>query len=208
MPGSVIAAVATGVIGSAFADDHGAEGANDAARDATQMQTEIAADQWGKYKQIYEPLERKFVSDAEKADRPEAFKQAASDASAVVSTQFGRAKQRLARQPGMDPSTPGYQANLAGLELAQAATDSVEQNRARKGVEDTAFARKHTALSLGKGLDTSAAAGLSSAARTNAGLADMGWERGQQDAAAIGQIADEVVSAGSDWLKNRKKTGT
>ncbi len=196
--------------GSKLLGDGGAGKANKAAANATELQTQIEGDKWDRYKQIYEPLEREIVEDAQSFDSPEKYKEAAADASAVVSTQFGRARQRLQRAPGADPSTAGYQAQVAGLELAQAANDSVAQNTARQTVEDTGYARKHAALSLGKGLDSSAAAGLGSAARTNAGIAQMGMEQGRKDAENFGVLAEDLVTAGSDWLKNRKagNTGT
>ena len=59
--GSLVAGVASAAIGSAFADDYGAEDANNAAADASRVQSQIARDQWNRYKELYEPLERHMV---------------------------------------------------------------------------------------------------------------------------------------------------
>jgi hypothetical protein len=199
----VLAKAAVGLIGSKLAG-RDAKKSSTAATNATQLQTQIEQDKWNRYQEIYEPLERKFVADAQSADTPERYKTAAADASATVSSQFGQARRRLARQPGADPSTAGYQANMAGLDLAQAATGAVAQNEARRQVEDTALARQQTAISLGRGLDSSAAAGLGTVGRTNAGIAELRFARGRQDAESIGAVGEQIVTAGSDWLKNRR----
>lgn len=109
MAWAAVASAAVAVVGSKVVGDHGAGKANNTAANATELQTQIESDKWERYKEIYEPLERDFVADAANYGSPERYKEAAADASAVVSTQFGRARQRLARQPGADPSTAGYQ---------------------------------------------------------------------------------------------------
>lgn len=201
---AVIGAVAAPVIGSLLADDNGAEAANNAATDATMLQSQIARDQWERYKQIYAPLELAMVDEAQSYDSPENYARAAGEASATVSQQFSKARDRLARTPGVDPSSGAYQASLVGLDLAQAASDATQQNAARQKVKDTAYARKTDALSLGKNLPANASSMLSSSATNNLALAQAGQTQANNQAAAIGRITDRVFSSPtvSNWLGN------
>lgn len=205
--GAIVGAVATGVVGvvgSALADDNGAEGANDAAAESTRLQSEIAREQWDRYKEVYAPLELSMVDDATKADRPEEFVRAAGDASATVSSQFGKARARLERTPGLDPSSGAYQAGMTNLALQQAATDATAQNSARAGVKDQAYKKKMAAIGLGKGLDQTAASGLANAASANLAMANAGQQNANAQAGAVGRVMDRVFSSPttSNWLGN------
>jgi len=207
MPSSLIAPVAGAVFGSVLSDDNGAEGANNAAADANRLQAQIARDQWERYKTVYAPLEERMVKDAQNYDSAENYAKAAGDASATVSQQFGKAKDRLIRTPGLDPSTGAYQAGVAGLDLAQAATDATQQNAARQKVSDTAYARKTDALSLGKGLPAQASSMLATSANNNLGMANAAQSQSNAQAGAIGRVADRVFSSPStsNWLGNLGK---
>lgn len=200
---------------AAEANIQSAEASNKAA-EATALQTQIAQDQWNRYREIYEPLERKMVSEAQDYASPDNYAKAAGDASATVSDQFSKARDRLTRTPGLDPSSGAYQSSLVGLDLAQAANDATQQNLARKNVTDTAYARKQAALGVGKGLDSTASSGLGSAAggmaslagryasnaSYNSNLAQIGLQNANQQAAALGRVTDRVFSSPtvSNWL--------
>lgn len=162
------------------------------ATNAADLQQQIASEQWQKYNEIYDPLERTVVDEAKNYDSEAAYEQAAGDASATVSSQFGRARERFMRQPGLDPSSPAYANNLASLELAQAATDATQQNAARQRIKDTAFSRKTDALSLGKGLPASASATLGAATNSNLALANLGMNQAQQTNQQNGVISSAV----------------
>lgn len=198
----LVGTVGSAVVGSALADDYGAEGANDAAADSTRLQAQIARDQWNRYKEIYAPLEQKYVDEAMNYDSPENYSRAADEASTTTSSQFGKARDRLKRTPGLDPSSAGYSSAMVGLDLAQAATDSTQQNAARQRVRDTAYARKTDALSLGKGLPANAASTLSSVATQSLAQANAGYNRGAQEAQAYGNVINRVVNSGvnSGWF--------
>lgn len=202
--GAIVGGVAAAAAGSLLSDDNGAEGANNAAADANRLQTEIARDQWNRYKEIYAPLELSMVDEAQNYDTPENYARAAGDAAATVSSQFGKARDRLTRTPGLDPSSGAYQASVAGLDLAQAATDATQQNAARQKVKDTAYARKVDALSLGKNLPANASSMLATSANSNMNLAQMGLDQANRQAAGIGRIADRIFSSPStsNWLGN------
>lgn len=204
MSWAAVAAVAAPVVTSYLVDDNGAEGANDAAAAANRLQSEIARDQWNRYKEIYEPLERGMVEEAQNYDTPEQYAKAAGEASATVSSQFSKARDRISRTPGLDPSTAGAQATMAGLDLAQAANDATQQNAARQKVKDTAYARKTDALSLGKGLPANASSMLSTSANNNLSLAQAGMTQANNQSAAFGRVADRVFNSPStsNWLGN------
>ena len=156
---AAVAGAAISTIGGSLlnsGNSKSANKANNAAADATTLTAQIAGDQWDRYKQMYSPLEDQFVKDAQNYDSASRYQQAAGDASATVSQQFGKARDRLTRTPGLDPSSPAFTSQMAGLDLVQAATDATQQNVARKNVTDTAYARKTDALSLGKGLPAQA----------------------------------------------------
>ena len=209
MTWGMIGGAAVSVIGGPLlADDNGAEAANNAAAEANALQAQISRDQWNRYKEIYEPLERQMVDEAQDYASPENYAKAAGEASATVSQQFSKARDRLTRTPGLDPSSGAYQSSLVGLDLAQAANDATQQNLARKSVTDTAYSRKQSALALGKGLDATAASGLASSASSNLALAQAGNQQAGQQAAALGRITDRIISSPtvSNWLNGTSTT--
>lgn len=208
MSSAITAVVAGAVVSSALADDNGAEAANNSVADANALQAKISRDQWNRYKEIYEPLERQMVDEAQDYASPENYAKAAGEASATVSQQFSKARDRLTRTPGLDPSSGAYQSSLVGLDLAQAANDATQQNLARKNVTDTAYARKQSALGLGKGLDSTAASGMSSVASSNLSLANAMQRQSNAEAQAGGQLATGLVKATSNWLNGTNTTTT
>ena len=206
MSSAITAVVAGAVVSSALADDNGAEAANNSVADANALQAQISRDQWNRYKEIYEPLERQMVDEAQDYASPENYAKAAGEASATVSQQFGKARERLSRESGLDPSSAAYQSSLVGLDLAQAANDATQQNLARKGVTDTAYARKQSALGLGKGLDSTAASGMSNVASSNLSLANAMQRQSNAEAQAGGQLATGLVKTTSNWLNGTSTT--
>ncbi len=175
--------------------DNGAGDANSAAAYASNKQAQIAGEQWDRYKSTYAPLEDKMVADAQKYETPENFARAAGDASSTVSEQFGKARDRLTRTPGLDPSSGAYQSSVVGLDLAQAATDATQQNAARQGVKDRGYARKLDALSLGKGLPAQATGGFNAAAGNSLDQARYGTSVTNTQANALGNVANRAISA-------------
>lgn len=194
MSAAICASVAGAVVASALADDNGAEEANAAAADANRTQAQIANDQWQNYKKNYQPLENALVAEASNYDSPENYARAAGDASATNASEFGKVKEALARTPGLDPSSPAFQAGMTQLGLQQAASSAVTQNAARQGVADTAYARKLNAVSLGKGLPAQASAGLSSVASFNANMAANAQAQANQNAAGWGSLASRAFT--------------
>ncbi len=193
--------VATAAIGSAviggIASNSASRRAADAQRgasDAAALQSQIASEQWDKYQEIYDPLERSMVKEAQEYDSPGNYEIAAGDASATVSSQFGKARDRLTRTPGLDPSSPAAATGMIGLDLAQAATDATQQNAARMRVKDTAYARKTNALSLGKNLPANASTGAANAAGTMNNIAANQYGLATSQAQAAGRLTDRLLT--------------
>lgn len=207
MAWAVVAGAAVATVGGSLlnrSSSNAAARANNSAADAAQLQSQIALEQWDRYNEVYATLEDNLVRDAQNYDSPENYAKAAGDASATVSEQFGKARDRLSRTPGLDPSSGAYQSNLMGLELAQAATDATQQNAARQRVKDTAFARKTDALSLGKNLPAQASSALASSASTGLNLAQYNQNQANQTAGALGRVTDRIFNSPSmsNWLGN------
>lgn len=202
---AAITATVIGVAGSAYLSSKNQKATQqsvDKASYAANMQAEIAREQWDRYKQVYAPLEDRLVGEAQDYAKPWRFDAEASLAAANVNQQYDLARDRLQRTPGLDPSSGAYTAALAGLEMNRAASSAGAQNLARKQVEDTAYARKHTAVGLGKGLDTAASSALGGLANYHAGQAQQQQQQNMQYAGALGRVAERAVSglANSNWL--------
>lgn len=201
MTAAICASVAGAVVASALADDNGAEEANAAAADANRTQAQIANDQWNNYKKTYQPLENALVAEAANYDSPENYARAAGDAAATNASEFGKVKEALSRTPGLDPSSPAFQAGMTQLGLQQAASSAVTQNAARQGVADTAYQRKINAVGLGKGLPAQASAGLSSVANFNANMAANAQAQANQNAAGWGSLATRAFTGVANYAQ-------
>lgn len=195
MPWSaVVGAVASGVVGSVMGDSGGSSGGESSA-----MQAQIGKEQWDRYKTVYAPLEDKYVADAQEYGSPAQFDKVAGEANATNNAQFGKARQRLLRTPGLDPSSAAFATGMVNMDLAQAAAGANSQNAARDRLTDAAWARRTDALSLGKNLPAQASSTLGAAANNN--LTQSAYN--QQQANSQGRAIGGIVSKGFDaWGKS------
>lgn len=202
MTWGTIGGAVVSVIGGALLSDGGGGGGQASADAYSAMQAEIARDQWDRYKQVYAPLEDRLVGEAMDYGQPWRYDAAASQAAATVNQQYDKARQQMQRTPGLDPSSGAYTAALAGLEMNRAASSAGAQNLARKQVDDTAYARKHTAVGLGKGLDTAASSALGGLATYHAGQAQQQQQQNMQYASALGRVTERAINglSNSNWL--------
>lgn len=203
MPWAAAAALTSAVVGgiaSNRAANKAAE-ANQKAIEANAWQGQIAQDQYSDYKQSYRPLEHALITDAAQSDTPDAYQKAASKAQATVQSQMNLARERLARQPGLDPSSAAAQAAQAALTLQGAAIGAAEQNKAREMVKDKAWARKLDVAGLGKGLVTGASTGFANASAGAAALARNASVEAAQTASSTGAMVGGVMNGLSkvDW---------
>lgn len=185
MTWGAIGGAAVSVVGGALLNSGKGGGGGD------NLQGQIAADQWNRYKTMYSPLEERYIADAQNYDSAENYAKAAGQAQADVSSSFGKARDQLTRTPGLDTSSPAYTAALAGLDQAEAANSAVGQNAARQKVKDTAWSRRSDALNLGKGLQ----AGAISAANSSSLVGQQQYLNNMNSAGALGRITDRVISS-------------
>jgi hypothetical protein len=168
--------------------------ASQRAIDANAWQGQIALDQYDEYKNSYRPLEHQLVKQAQDYDTPQAYEQAAGKAQATVQDQIGLARERLARTPGLDPSSAAAHAANTNLELRGAALGAVEQNMARERVKDKAFARTLDVAGLGKGLIAGASSGLANASAGAEAIARSSNQQAAQTASGIGALVGGVAN--------------
>lgn len=195
---------AVGVISGAVAGNKAQKGADAAAAAQLQLQQQqqdIANEQWADYKSTYQPLEQAMVQDAQNFDTPEARDRAASEAQAATSQQIGLAQERLARTPGLDPTSGAAQAAQSKLALSGAALGAANQNAARTQVRDAAWARKMDALGLGKGLVTNATNGLANANASAGRIAATQQANATQQAS---NTASAITGLGNTFLNAYK----
>lgn len=145
-------------------------GQNEAAR----KMAEIAGEQWDRYKQVYAPIEDKYVTDAQNYDTPEQREKAAAAANADVTQGYDDQRSQQERQLasyGISPDSGKFAVVNDRLRGQEAAQEAAAQNNARQQVQNTGWARRTDALSLGKGLPASATAGLNASANAYNGAA-------------------------------------
>lgn len=196
-----IGAATVGAIASNSASKRASK-AMQGSSDAAALQAQIGAEQWDRYQELYGPLEEQYIKEAGEYGSPGRYARAAEEASATVGSQFGKARDRLSRTPGLDPSTPGFASSMVGLDIAQAAADATAQNAARRRVEDTAWARRSDALSLGKGLPAQASSALSSASNSLANIGSYQQNMANNQAAMAGSLVNRIFNppSTSRWL--------
>lgn len=176
-----------------------ASDAQEKAINANAWQGEIAKDQYNNYKTTYQPLEQKMVADATNYDTPAARNAAAAEAQAGVSSELGKAQERLSRTVGFDPTSAAAQAAQTNLALQGAALGATSQNAARKQVKDTAYGHQLDALGMGKGLVANATAGMAGAASSANGIAANAGRSANDQASAVGSLVGGLSKV--DWGK-------
>lgn len=201
MPATWVSAAA-GVIGAVSSmDAQDSRSSRDAG--SQQMQDMIAwqqamqsQQQWQRYLNTYSPLEDEYAAEARNTGSIANQNAAAAKAAAATSSAYATARERLAKNPGMNQSEQAYLQEANRINLGEAAASATNQNAARDKVIDTGNARMTDAISIGKGMPAQAASSLSSASATGAGLmaARMGASRDEYNAdmAGIGQFGKSV----------------
>lgn len=175
MPAGWVSA-AVGVVGAISADgaQDDAAAANKAAQQGQQMiqmeQLAMQKQQWQRYLDTYAPLEDEYAQEARNVGSIANQNAAAGKAAAANSSAYAQARERLAKNPGMNQSSQAYLQEANKINLADAAGSATSQNAAREGVINRGDARMTDAVSIGKGLPAQAASSLASAGATGSGL--------------------------------------
>jgi hypothetical protein len=167
----------------------------DKANAAADKMASMSKEMWNQYKETYLPLEQNIVEESRKWETPERYAKAAGEASADVSEAFGKARSRLDRTPGLDPSSGAYQSALTGLNLSQAANDATAQNAARNTIQNNALTVKTNALGLGKNLQAQSLEGYKGAGGIYSNMAGLQDDQNNRLAGAIGSGVGSVAGA-------------
>lgn len=152
-------------------------------------QAEMAREQWDRYKELYDPLERGLLSEAERGvDADKYIGRATTDVGQQFAMQRDATNRNMARY-GINPASGQFQGANRQLGIAEALGKSQAANTTRMAVDDANWGRKVDAMSLGKGLPAGASAGMSSAANSMAGAANTQMGMAQASGNNAGQWA-------------------
>jgi hypothetical protein len=159
----------------------------EAGLETSKLQNDIAADYWKQYKDVYQPLEKGIVADAEGYDTAARRDQESGAAQADVSKSFDAVRSNMQRQNmgyGIAPGQGRFDDSSLKMGIEQAKASAGAGTAARKGVETQGWARKLDAASLGRNLPSN------QATATQVGLAASGQASGATSAAGAGRRAD------------------
>ncbi len=170
-----------------------AKGANASAEE----QARIAREQWDVYKENYLPLEKELVEDARNYDTAERRDQAANSAMADQQREFDAAQAQMTGRlasMGLNPADGRFQSGMQSMAVTAAANKAGAGTLARRAVETEGYARRATAVGLGKGIPGQAQSGLAAAQQ---GLANSARMQSQNAANTAGGVAYLVNQAGN-----------
>ena len=151
--------------------------------DAMDLQMDYARRDRARFESVFQPMQDRFIREAEAYDTPERREAEAAramvDIQRQVEAQRTNADQRL-RSMGIDPSQVRSTSMANQMGVVTAANQALAGNNARTMIEDKGRALRADALNLGMGLPAQAAAGFAGAGNSGAGA---------MNAAAAGQGA-------------------
>jgi hypothetical protein len=132
-----------------------------------QLATQDRANQWAqedrdRYKTVFQPLEDKYVQDANNWDSQDRQAQVAAEASADVlnsASQQRAASKRSMAAMGVNPNSGRFAGIDRASELQTGLAAAGARNTARNQVRQQGMAMRADALNIGKGLPAQAAAG-------------------------------------------------
>lgn len=168
--------------------------------EAMNQQLGFAAEDRERWKTVFQPLQDKFIAEAEAYDTPERREAEAARASVDVQRQIeaqrNNADQRL-RSMGLDPSQVRSTSMANQIAIQGGASQALAANQSRQQTEDRGRALRADAIALGMGLPAQSAAGFAGAANSGsvAGAAGQGMQSG-----ISGQIA--ASGAGMGYRSN------
>lgn len=131
-----------------------------------QAESQAAAEDRQRYKDVFQPIEDQFVAKATGYDTPERREAEAARAIADVTQQFDASrKAALASLEGygIDPSMTRSQALDVGVRTAQGAVAAGAANNARRTIEDRGIELTGQAVNLGRGYPAQIAQGYQTA---------------------------------------------
>lgn len=148
-----------------------------------------------RYETTFQPVEDRFVADAEAYDSPERRDLMRGRARAQVAQDFDAQRQNSMRELesfGINPGAVRYAGLDIGVRTAQAATEAAAANQADLQTEDRGLALRREAIALGQRLP-----GQSQAEYSGAGQAGVS---GANTALATTASGANVMGTGSQWF--------
>lgn len=170
----VIASVAGSVVGGLLSKSGAdkASAAMDRQAAIAEGQLQLAREQWGRFKELYGPLEESIVEEAGRpADVEGARGRASNDVVQAFTKARGITKRNMARM-GVNPNSGAYGAAMGRQDIEMAKADAAARYAAGEGEKDRALARKMSAVQLGRGLPAAAMNGMSAAGRVFGNMAN------------------------------------
>lgn len=156
--------------------------------DAMNLQMGYAKEDRQRYKDVFLPMQDKFISEANAYDTPERREAEASrqmvDVQRQAEAQRNNADQRL-RSMGIDPSQFRSASLINQMGVATAANQALAGNQARQQIEDRGRALRADAINMGMGLPAQASAGFGGAGQAGAGAINAGQASQQAQLGAI-----------------------
>lgn len=181
--------------------------------DSQDAQMEMAKEAYDYQQEVFRPLERSIVADAQNFNTAEYREQLASQAAADAGLAFAQTKkanQRAMASMGVNPNSGRFQGLASQSNLGLAAQRAGAMNATRRRAEQMGYARQLDAAGLGRGLSgvSTAAYGGANTAGSMAGgniqsagaayMAGMG-----QGASTIGSGLNMQLSGLRDVLNNQ-----
>lgn len=123
--------------------------------DTAQNASDFAKSQQAQYQQLYQPLAKKFVGEAQDYASPDKVARARGAAMGAVGAQFdaaGEAAKRNLESYGIDPSATRYQALDVGARTAKAAATAAAGTKSDTDRELAGLGLEAQALNIGNGL--------------------------------------------------------
>lgn len=176
--------------------------------DAMNLQMGYAKEDRQRYKDIFLPMQDRFIAEAEAYDTPERRESEAArqmvDVQRQAEAQRNNADSRL-RSMGIDPSQVRSSSLMNQMAVASGANQAMAGNAARQQIEDRGRAMRADALNLGMGLPAQATQGFAGSNASGAGAINAGQAgQGAQLAAIQGGagVAGTALGFRSQALNN------
>lgn len=144
----------------------------DAMLDSQSKQDMRSDEYYKRYKDVYEPAQDRYLSDAENYSTEGRKDQARGEAQAAVAQNFEAARQAATRNLegfGVNPASTRFAALDLGTRLGQAGASAAAGNDAARKTEETGLALRANAINMGNGLPANAQAAESGSNGAGAG---------------------------------------
>lgn len=156
-----------------------------------------ARDYYGEIEQVYRPLERGLVREAQEFDTEAAREQLARQAAADASRAFGvtqDASRRAAASMGVNPASGRFAGMGIQTDLGLAANRAASMTGARERAENLGYARRLDVAGLGRNLPGVSTAAYGGATGAGSAAAGTYMAPGNQFMAGMGQGASTIGS--------------